>query len=87
LPNIESKINEKPTTTNSPTTPTTNTKSEQSSAIPKKEENKYVSKFQKASHSPDVWTEYQSKEGYTYYYNTLTQETTWDIPPNFVKKK
>lgn len=29
------------------------------------------------------WTAYQDDEGRTYYYNSVTEESSWDVPPGF----
>lgn len=33
-----------------------------------------------------AWTEYQDDEGRTYYYNDITQESVWEIPPGVTAK-
>eukprot|EP00466_Bigelowiella_natans_P002350 jgi/Bigna1/145284/aug1.97_g19992 len=34
-----------------------------------------------------VWEELKSEDGETYYWNTITDETTWDIPEELKKKQ
>lgn len=33
------------------------------------------------------WAEYKTVDGKTYYYNSRTQESTWDQPPEFLLKE
>lgn len=35
--------------------------------------------------APSVWVPYQDDEGRTYYFNTESEETTWDKPEGFVE--
>ena len=37
-------------------------------------------RYQQKEESYSVWTELHTADGLTYYYNTKTEETTWDRP-------
>ena len=50
-----------------------------------KTEDKVVKKEQNAAE--DEWTKTQDDEGRTYYYNTKTEETSWDRPAGFDERK
>ena len=39
-----------------------------------------------SSSSSSSWVAYQDDEGRTYYFNTETEETTWDVPAGFVEE-
>ena len=40
-----------------------------------------------SSSSSSAWVSYQDDEGRTYYFNTETEETTWDTPAGFVEEE
>ncbi|XP_033106004.1 WW domain-binding protein 4-like [Anneissia japonica] len=58
-----------------------------------KEEQKKVKEKEKAERIDNekeevgTWMEATSEEGYTYYWNTVTMNTTWETPANYVRKE